>query len=175
MTTTTALVSGNCRSCGCIHKERITSPSHRRAMVSGTITHGMSKTPTYRSWACMLTRCTNPNVYHYSRYGGRGIRVCERWQSFDHFFADMGERPKGATLDRFPGRDGNYEPSNCRWATLLEQSHNRDSTVLNEDLVREIRGRADHGEGQKSIAARMGVTSGHVGNIIARRAWGHVP
>jgi hypothetical protein len=135
----------------------------------------MSGTPTHISWSCMITRCTNPNTRHYPRYGGRGIAVCDRWRnSFENFLADMGERPDGTTLDRYPNRDGNYEPGNCRWATAKEQATNMDRTVLTEDLVREIHGRAEHGESQISIAARMGVTPGHINNVIARRAWGHV-
>lgn len=73
----------------------------------------------------MLQRCTNQNRDNYSFYGGRGIKVCERWFVFENFLADMGERPADTTLDRYPDNDGNYEPGNCRWATLLEQAGNR--------------------------------------------------
>jgi hypothetical protein len=72
----------------------------------------------------MRSRCLNPNYDKYPFYGGRGITICERWNSFENFLADMGERPEGLTLDR-RNNDGNYEPSNCRWATALEQRHNR--------------------------------------------------
>ena len=72
----------------------------------------------------MRNRCTNPNNTNYKNYGGRGIKVCERWDDFTVFIADMGERPEGKTLDRIDN-DGNYEPSNVRWATRSEQQKNK--------------------------------------------------
>jgi len=82
-------------------------------------------TPAHRSWTNMKQRCTNPKNRKYHLYGARGITVCERWMnSFETFLADMGDRPEGKTLDRFPNNDGNYEPGNCRWATPSEQTAN---------------------------------------------------
>ncbi len=93
--------------------------------------HGMYNRPTYESWSHMIQRCTNPVNHAWDRYGGRGIRVCERWMGeggFIRFFEDMGERPEGKSLDRWPNPDGNYEPGNCRWATSSEQNTNKKRT-----------------------------------------------
>jgi hypothetical protein len=90
--------------------------------------------PTYQSWRNMIQRCTNPGSLRWQRYGGRGVTVCERWRAFENFLADMGERPPNPvgwakrrglySLDRIDN-DGDYEPGNCRWATLCEQRANR--------------------------------------------------
>lgn len=86
--------------------------------------HGWAGTPTYATWSSMHSRCTDPRNASYKRYGERGITVCERWNDFEAFLEDMGERPAGMTLDRING-DGNYEPGNCRWATKAKQESNK--------------------------------------------------
>jgi len=81
---------------------------------------------TYKSYTSMKDRCLRPSHIAYKNYGGRGIKICQRWlDSFLNFLADMGERPAGKTLDRYPNNDGNYEPGNCRWATAQEQRANQ--------------------------------------------------
>jgi hypothetical protein len=104
------LRNGSYRSCSC-----------RR----GPWRHGMTRTPTWFSWIAMRQRCLNPKSVKWPDYGGRGIRVCDRWlDSFETFLADVGVRPEGKTLDRVDV-DGNYEPRNVRWATPAEQARNR--------------------------------------------------
>jgi len=93
-------------------------------------THGMFGSTTYSSWQAMKTRCSNIFSKDYAAYGARGIVYCERWESFENFFEDMGTRPDGTTIDRYPDRYGDYEPGNCRWATLEEQAENKDQTIL---------------------------------------------
>jgi hypothetical protein len=114
---------GKVRSCGCLHIETSRTGDNRRK-------HGMSESPEYRSWHCMIRRCTDPTTVGYNRYGGRGISVCDRWlHSFENFFADMGARPKGTTLDR-KEVNGNYEPGNCRWADKFTQAANTSKVIL---------------------------------------------
>lgn len=89
----------------------------------------MSKTPEYRAWHGMKARCLNPKTRAFKNYGGRGITVCARWMSFSNFYADMGPRPPGMTLER-QENNGPYSPTNCRWATLHDQLRNRRNTRL---------------------------------------------
>ena len=92
--------------------------------------HGHSKTRTYRIWCGMKTRCTNPNTEAFKDYGARGIFVCPAWlDDFTRFYADMGEAPASATLERQDNSRG-YEPSNCRWATRTEQGRNKRTNRL---------------------------------------------
>lgn len=119
-TPTISLRSSHTKSCGCLRKE---APG--RSPV-----HGLSRDPTFRIWQGMLRRCESPKCKCFKDYGGRGIRVCNRWHSFEHFLADMGKRPSPKhELDR-KDNNGNYEPGNVRWTTHRENGRNRRSTRL---------------------------------------------
>lgn len=125
---TDCLKDGNTKSCGCLKIEKYT-------------THGQSKSktrkrrgsPSYLTWLAMIQRCYDPKHVAYHQYGGAGVVICDRWRhSFEAFLSDMGERPIGHTIDRYPNKSGSYEPGNCRWATKQQQSWNRKSNRLLE-------------------------------------------
>ncbi len=102
-------------------------PATNRNPADWSTTHGLSKTSAYKTWGGMIQRCTNLNNDSYRHYGGRGITVCKEWLKFEGFYRDMGDRPEGMSLDRIDP-NGNYEPSNCRWTTSLDQQRNRRDT-----------------------------------------------
>ena len=109
------LRNGNTKSCGCLHKEKMTNKKH-----------GMTETPEYNSWIGMKDRCYNPNNKEYDYWGGRGIKVCDEWlHDFATFYNHVGSKPGPEySIDRI-NNNGNYEPGNVRWATALEQSNNK--------------------------------------------------
>jgi hypothetical protein len=105
------------RSCGCLRRQNTTQMK---------TTHGGRRLPEYRTWCHIIDRCCNPKSADHYLYGGRGITICERWRnSFSEFLSDVGRRPSPRhSIDRFPNRDGNYEPGNVRWATADQQANN---------------------------------------------------
>lgn len=110
-----SLRNGDTASCGCYRAEKMAEKQRK---------HGHFGSRTYNSWASMLSRCRDKNKPAYARYGAIGITVCERWEKFENFLADMGERPEGCSIDRIDNDKG-YEPGNCRWATPIQQRRNQ--------------------------------------------------
>lgn len=127
-------------------------------------------TPTYCSWSSMVQRCTNPNCKSWPEYGGRGITVCDRWRnSFDAFLADMGQKPRGTSIDRIDN-DRGYEPGNCRWATRAVQNKNqrRNRRQLSPHVERDIVARIERGHTHAAVAASLGIARVTVGEVWKR-------
>lgn len=119
-----SLRRGSSTSCGCFRKEHTTQRNLR---------HGMSGTPTHYTWKNMMQRCYNRNNTGYPDYGGRGVKVCDRWHTFENFYVDMGDKPEGMSLDRI-NVDGDYEPDNCRWADKYIQARNKRNSITVEGI-----------------------------------------
>jgi len=115
---------GKIRSCGCFRLGHV-------------VALGITSHPEYKTWSAMKNRCFNVNNPGYKWYGGRGITVCDRWLAFESFCADMGPKPEGLTLDR-TDNDGNYEPTNCRWATREQQARNQSIRSTNKTGIKGV-------------------------------------
>lgn len=145
------LTTGHTQSCGCLQRER-TGQSKT--------THGLSRKykAEYQVWLTMRNRCRLPSVPCYPRYGGRGIKVCERWEDFSNFMSDMGPRPSSKHSIERNENDGHYEPSNCRWATLEEQANNKCTShfIVIGEVRRTLTQWCSHfGVNPKSVATRI--------------------
>lgn len=165
---TCTLRAGTTKSCGCWSFEHAKGKAYRKThghTCSRTTQGFVSKT--YASWSAMHTRCRNPKQKTYSYYGGRGVTVCESWNTFENFLKDMGERPEGKTLDRIDC-NGNYSPENCKWSTHAEQSRNTRVRKLDVAKVRCI---LIDPRANGVIAKEYGVSSSLICAIKNRRAW----
>lgn len=151
------LRTGKSQSCGCYMIDRIKEVNSTQNGNSAN-----ENRAEYCAWRSAISRCTLPNHQSYKDYGGRGIKVCERWiNSFDNFLFDVGKRPtKLHSIDRFPNNDGDYEPSNCRWATKGEQTRGRRNNVWYEH----------NGEilVTSEWARRLGVEWHYIGNALKK-------
>jgi hypothetical protein len=142
-----SLIHGISKSCGCLTRRKITHGESRFA----------GNTAEYGAWSAMKSRCSNPNVESFKRYGGRGISFCDRWISYENFLADMGRRPSEKhSIDRING-NGNYEPGNCRWATRKEQQQN-----IRTNLKITI-------NGETLVASQWEVRQGFKPDLISKR------
>lgn len=161
-----SLASGRTQSCGCLLKEKI-----REAHRHGLARRG-KKSYLYLIWCSMRQRCKNPKNKGYMNYGGRGIKICARWNKYENFLKDIGDRPTPKhTLDRM-NNNGNYEPSNCKWSTRKHQTINRRYTKLTEEHVIEIRSKLPGHRGMAAhLARKYGVTESHISSIKLGKTW----
>lgn len=127
--------------------------------------HGLWSHSLYPTWQNMMARCYKAENARFSRYGGRGIYVCDRWHDVANFVADLGEKPDGKSLDRF-NNDGPYSPENCRWATNVEQARNREQAIITDCQRRAACEMYELCRSPKKVAAQLGIKPGDVKNIV---------
>ncbi len=143
--------------------------------ICASTSHNESGTKIYGIWTHMIQRCTNPNDKAYKNYGGRGIKVCQRWlgeYGFENFLADKGQKPEGKTLDRWPDKNGDYTPENTRWATSVQQNRNRRNNKLTLEKSNEIRERYNNEKiSHKKLGKQYNVTDVMIGKIIRGKNW----
>lgn len=159
----TSLKSGLSKTCGAsLHRDPVRK--HGQAYAG-------KQTPLYRTWANMRQRCTNPNNPDYHRYGGRGVKVCARWDIFENFAADMGPKPSPAhTIDRRDNSRG-YEPSNCTWATRKQQCLNRAYTKMTDRIAAAVR---ESKRSYQALADEYGVSKSTIAAIRSGQNWKEV-
>ncbi len=156
-----SVLSGLCISCGCM-----VNAFNR----NGATIDGKKQTAEYRTWVKMRSRCNDPNDKAYHRYGGRGIKVCDRWSKFVNFISDMGERPDGHSIERI-NNDQGYSPENCKWATHIEQSRNKRTSVYSEMQARVVLGMLEKGFRGIHVSKLTGIDEGTIANIKNGYSW----
>lgn len=159
-----SLMGGSTKSCGCLRREAVASKNYK---------HGYAGTPTHRAWKGMKDRCYNSRSESYENYGARGITVCSRWRGdFLAFLKDMGPRPfDKSSIDR-RNNNGNYEPSNCRWSTPMEQNRNNRRNKLDQATADSIRVMHRNGIRPKRIINALGLSRSVVENVLYNKgAW----
>jgi hypothetical protein len=150
-------------SCGCRQRDVVSARETK---------HGMCRSKVYSVWSSMIQRCRSEKNSHWHRYGGRGIKVCQRWiDSLANFYADMGPRPSPKhTIDRI-NNDGNYEPGNCRWATHAENARNGTRAKITITIAKEIRLFKKSGARAEPIAKLFGISDACIYNVCSGNTW----
>lgn len=134
-------------------------------------TVGREYSPTYHSWTAMRTRCRLPGRENADRYRDIGVTYSKRWESFEAFLEDMGERPPGTTLDRYPDPRGNYGPENCRWATPREQARNTRRSRLTLETATQVAVERLRGRPCQEIAEQYSISESLPREIVKGRCW----